>query len=145
MTVAKEKNDLEKLEDLLDRRKNYFLLPLEVRIKFVVQFERIQRDIINIKLRLEIYQDELDLFSLKFNYVVPEAKRIFGIIEMAQERREIKWLRKIYNPASHMAEYIGKIYEQGIISDMWLQEKYLEHQAKRDGYIDCPWPTFLEK
>ena len=144
MTAAREKDDLDKLADLLERRKNYFLLPHEVRNKFAVQFERIQRDIISIKLRLEIYHDELDLFSVKFNYVVPEAKQKFLVIENAEQNREIKWLKKIYDPASHMAEYIGKVFDKGIISDKWLQDKFLEHSAKRDGYIVCPWPQILE-
>jgi hypothetical protein len=65
------------------------------------------------------------------------------IIQKAHDNKEIRWLKKIYNPQEGTAEYIGQIRADGVITDPWLQDKFLEHRMKREGFIDCPWPTKL--
>lgn len=139
--MSTKSSDLEQLNVLLERRKNYFLLEGIQRKLYQVQFEKIQKEILYLKLRLGIYYDDLDIFSIRFNYISEDFNSKTAILDKAVENNEIRWLKRTYDPTTWIAEYVGIV--RGQITDPWLQEKYLEHMAKRDGYMDCPWPTLL--
>lgn len=134
---------MKKLEELLIRRKDYFLLEGVKRKIYQVQFEKIQKEILDLKLQLDIYDDELDLLSVKFNYIKIEFKEILKILQDTSDKREIKWLRKKYWPEDGQAEYVGQVLKE--ITNPWLKEKFEMHLLKREGYMDCPWPTVLNE
>jgi hypothetical protein len=139
--VSTEAN--ERLKHLLERREKYFLLEGIQRRIYQTQFELIQKEIMQLKLHLEIYEDELDLVIIEFDYS-KDCKVLLKILEDAQTNREVWWVRRIYDPASgNKAKYIGQV--KGEISDPWLKEVFLRHQLTREGLIDCPWPTSIKK
>lgn len=127
----------EKLEKLLERRNNYFLLTGIERKIYEFEFEKMQREIIRLKLHLEIYQDELDLLEVKFNYQDEKAK--IDICEKAEENRELRWLNKKYEPEKCLAKYVAIVHKP--LSDEWLKEEFEMQQMKRQGWMECPWPT----
>jgi hypothetical protein len=127
----------DKLEKLLERRKNYFLLTGIQRKIYGVEFEKMQKEIIRLKIHLEIYEDELDLIEVNFNYQEDKAK--IEICEKAQENKELRWLNKKYDPEKCLARYIAIVHKQ--LSDEWLKEEFEMQQMKRQGWMECPWPT----
>ena len=134
-----EANAKEKLDKLLVRRKDYFLLEGIRRKIYQADFERLQRDIIHLKLILGLYHDELDMLEVTFNY--REEKYKVKICEEAAERGEVRWLKKSYVPMGFEAIYVALVKKP--LSDPWLEELFQIQQLKRAGYIDCPWPTVL--
>jgi hypothetical protein len=131
-----------KLNELLERRKKYFELSGFKRMLYQAEFEKIQKEIINLKLHFEIYHDELDLFSVFLKYDEFANKEKFIILTEAEEAGEVRWIRKKYNPNEFMAEYIGIVRKE--IKDEWLKELYKIHILKRQGLIQCPWPIKLK-
>lgn len=132
----------EALERLLTRRKNYFLMDAHWRDVYLKDFEKIQSEIINLKLHFEIYQDELDLLIVCFDYTSSDSKDKIKACETAVEHKEIKWLRKKYYPETYKAEYIGLMLKMP--SDEWLKMICEEHLLKREGHFQCPWPVKVE-
>lgn len=132
----------ERLDALLVRREKYFLLEGIQRKIYQYQFEQIQKEILQLKLQLEMYEDVLDLVVIEFDYS-EDCKEMLKILEAAQSAQEVWWVRKIYMPdLGNKAKYIGQVKKE--ISDPWLKEIFYQHRLKREGYIDCPWPTVLD-
>jgi hypothetical protein len=131
-----------RLTELLKRREKYFLLEAFQRKIYRTEFEDMQKEILSLKLILEIYEDVLDLLVVDFDYMASEGKIWCKRLEDANELREIKWLKKTYNPQDGKARYIGQVKKE--ITDLQLQELYKTQVLKREGLIDCPWPTKIE-
>ena len=142
ITIEEQKK---KLEELLKRREKYFLLTDIERRMYAHDFEKMQQYIMFLKMNLEIYQDELDLVSVWVNYLKPESKSQYEILEKARENGEIKWLRKKYLYVEGKSEYIGLLLKDAKdIKDDWLREIVETHLLKREGLIQCPWPTKID-
>jgi hypothetical protein len=131
----------EKLDKLIDRRKKYFLLSGVERKIYQEQFEKMQKEIMHIKLCLEIYQDELDIFEVEFDYFRDQHK--MKICLEAEKAGEIRWLTKKYNPETCKAKYVAQA--KGEVTDEWLRELLERQNEIRAGYIECPWPNKIER
>jgi hypothetical protein len=132
----------ERLKVLLARREKYFMLEGIQRKIYQAEFEKVQKEIINLKLYLNMYDDELDFLVIEFNYADAEAKAKYQIIEEAKANREIKPLRSMYNPNTAETKIVCQVI--GALSDIWLRELYEMQYLKRQGLIDCPWPTKIQ-
>ena len=119
-------------EELISWLGNYFLLTGVQRKIYEVQFEKMQKEIIRLKLHLEIYQDELDLLEVIFDYAV--YKEEIEICEKAEENRELRWLNKRYDPEKCLATYVAIVHKQ--LSDNWLKEEFEMQQIKRQGWME---------
>jgi hypothetical protein len=143
MTIEEQK---QKLEELLKRRENYFLLTDIERRIYANDFEKMQKHIMSLKMNLEIYHDELDLVSVWVNYLGTEAKGQYQILEQAKTNLEIKWLRRKYFFVEGKSEYIGLLLKDvKDIKDDWLRGIVETHVLKREGLIQCPWPTKIRE
>jgi hypothetical protein len=95
-----------------------------------------------LKINLEVYHDELDLVSVWVDYIGTEAKGQYKILEQAASNLEIKWLRRKYFYIEGTSEYIGLLLKDAKnIQDEWLRGIVEMHMLKREGLIQCPWPT----
>ena len=139
ITIEEQKK---KLEALLKRREKYFLLTdIEKKI-YANDFEKMQKEIMFLKLNLEIYHDELDLVSVWVEYTKRESKIQYDILEKSEENFEIKWVRKKYFYVEGKSEYIGILRKDiNEIEDEWLRDIVSKHLLKREGLMQCPWPT----
>jgi hypothetical protein len=137
-TYSQDEQD--ELKVLLERRSKYFMLSGFERKLWQAEFEKIQRKIISLKLILELYHDELDMLEVIFNYSADPDKS--KICQDAEEKGEVKWLKRTYSPwDNYEAKYVAIVRKP--LTDPWLAEIFNYQQAKRSGYIDCPWPTKL--
>jgi hypothetical protein len=144
ITIDEQK---QRLEELLKRRDNYFLLSEFQRRMYVYDFEKMQEEIMFLKINLEVYHDELDLVSVWVNYLKKvESKIQYEILEKAAENREIKWLSKKYFYVEGKSEYIGLLLKDAKdIQDEWLRGIVETHLLKREGLMQCPWPTKIRE
>jgi hypothetical protein len=140
ITIEEQK---QRLEELLKRRDKYFLLTDIERRIYANDFEKMQKEIMFLKMNLEVYHDELDLVSVWVDYLKKaESKIQYEILEKAAENREIKWLAKKYFYVEGKSEYIGLLLKNvKEIHDEWLRDIVETHLLKREGLIQCPWPT----
>lgn len=129
---------MQELETLLKRRDRYFELTEYEKNKNRSYFEKMQKRIMHLKLCFDIYHDELDTFEITFDYIQQQEKA--KVVEEAVERREIRLLKKSYNPEEHKAVYVA-LGIKDKLTDAWMQELYEMHQLRREGLIRCPWPT----
>lgn len=135
----------DKLQKLLERRDNYFQLTALEKKTYRQQFEEMQDEIIKLKIFLDIYHDELDVVSIYVDYSCPvDSKEQYAILNKAQEDREIWWLLKKFDYQSKISEYVGLLRKDvSEIKNEWLRDICIMHQVKREGFIQCPWPTKL--
>lgn len=140
--MAMTKNEaLSHLKVLLARREKYFLLNGYEKNIFQKQFEELQSEIMFLKVNYNIWQDELDMLEVRFNYVKELDK--LNICEEAHKNKELRWLSKSFNPETWVARYVAIVYMQ--LTDPWLAELYEIHELWREGFIQCPWPTNIIK
>ena len=128
-----------RLKELTARREKYFLLEGVERKVYQAQFKKLQKEIIDLKLYLRMYDDELDFLVIEFNYAQDDAKLKYQIIEQAKLNQEIKLLRSIFDPNTAQTKVVCQV--QKALTDLWLRELYEMQYLKRQGLIDCPWPT----
>jgi hypothetical protein len=131
-----------KLHYLLKRREKYFLMEGVQRSIYQVEFEKVQKEIIKLKLYLDIYEDDLDFFVIKFNYMQLGSDEKYKTIKETQSKNEIRVLRQMYTPEEEEAVFVCQV--KSAITDIWLRELYDMQYLRRQGLIDCPWPTKLE-
>ena len=133
----------EELDALLIRRRKYFLLSFVKRKIYQVELEKVQAQIIFLKLALGIYQDDLDMLEAKFNYQTEAYKEL--VCMMAEKKREIKWIDKRFNPEDNQFTYVALVSAaKNHLTDPWLHDILDLHILKRDGYMNSPWPMVLD-
>jgi hypothetical protein len=131
-----------KLNELLQRREKYFLLPDFQRTLFREQFEEMQKEILWLKVMLKVYHDELDILELRFNYKDEDYK--LKMYDEAIKSGEIKGLGKSFSPSEgYIAVYTCLVLKQP--SDPWIAEEYMMQQLRREGWISCPWATRINR
>lgn len=134
-------SDMSKLNQLLARRRKYFMLQYFHRMAFVEKFLEIQREIIDLKIKLEIFQDPFDFVTLKYDHNTN--LKAWQDIKQAEKMKQIRILENGFEKDTKLA--YCTILKIGDVQFDWIRKECELKEFEKHALIESPWVTKFEE